>query len=468
MAVNLVESLGDINKLGGFGMAFGATPGLAGQGPERIRAVLGNVGSFLRQFQANQWVFPQMAQAFGMTADQARALLESLPRLNQAESALQQNRIKLEERYRNQQLASGRVLGQFVNSLKALLLEVLTPLLPVVERLTIWLDFARKQLVAVKDVLPGPAKDLLKGVAAVGLGYMALSGIFKLFGAFRAGGGLLHLLGRMVGFGGAAAAAGGGGVVTGATGVASRVALQALGRSVVMAFAADTATVSTLGATIIGAMTAGLPLLVLGTAAYLVYKQLEAKANLRKQAEQMADERAGWGARYAAQTSRQMYAELFTEGRRGAGAFDAFSQSLEQAFGPGGVVGQEIKRRQLTPEEGLRMEQEARDTLLRRQRTNELMLANVPMTPAAQQQMREEQRQIIALLAQISALMRANNEIYAQMQRDSKDINKDLKQKMVDEADAFDPLGIRNLAGPRPDPRLPTPIQAMQWVHMTR
>ena len=179
IAVNLVSGLSDMNKLGGLGMAFGGGPGLAGKGPDKIKAVLTNIGGFLQQFQNNAFVFPQMAEMFGMTNDQANALIESLPKLNGEMAKMDENKIKLEERFHKQSEATNQSWGQLLTSMKALLFDVLTPLLPILNGITWVIDQFRSGLAYLKDSI-GEASRVVEwafGAVVVALTAMAAKAV---------------------------------------------------------------------------------------------------------------------------------------------------------------------------------------------------------------------------------------------------------------------------------------------------
>jgi hypothetical protein len=288
VATNLVLGLGDIRKLGGIGMAFGATPGLAGQGPERIRQVIGNVGRFLQQFQGNQWVFPQMAEMFGMSVDQAQALIEALPRLNQAEQQLQDARVSLEERYRNQSVAANKVTSQFVSSLKALALEALHPLLPVLQDVTKLIEWMRKQLMLLSD-LPPFVKESIRWIGGSGLALGALAGVVKIisgFGALRGTGILRQLIGL------------GGGVAEGGqmalSGMAGR-GVAAMGRTAIEGmfplFATQTGAFATIVSSVIGALPAVMGVVAIGAWMKVAYEYTSAQEKLKAQVDQQLGER---------------------------------------------------------------------------------------------------------------------------------------------------------------------------------
>ena len=406
VASNLILGLSDMRKLGGLGLAFGATPGLAGQGPERIRMVIGNVGQFLRQFQGNQWVFPQMAEMFGMTVDQARALIESLPKLNQAERQLQDSRISLEQRYRNQSIASGKVLGQFTASLKSLLLEVLTPLLPAIQKVTAWMDSLRRELIKLGG-LPTGVKETIRWVGAGALGVTALGGMFKLFGAFQAGGGLFHLLGRLVGLGGAGAAAGGVEAVAGGAavraglgGALSRVSMQALGRSVAASLGADAATMGTLAASALGALaTAGI-VAELAVIAYQVNKYLTLKESAKSQADVLRGIRLSTGQTLLDAHRRDLIDILFTHGRQ-KDVFGTFKAHFDQEMAQ---VMDMVKRGQVSMSEAMAFETDAMEMLQSRRAGIAATLSD-PYAVSAEErrQLLRDNDTIIGLLTEIAS-----------------------------------------------------------------
>jgi len=448
VAVNLVTSLSDVSKLGGLGVMFGGGPGLAGEGPERVKAVLGNIGGFLTQFQNNRWVFPQMAQMFGLTADQAKALIESMPKLNQAEDALQQNRIRLEQRYKNQSEATNKAFLQFYNSLKALLVEALTPLIPLVQWLARQFDALREDVVSFKGWLSPTAKSLL----ALGIqgGFLLLT-VTKLVQAFKilAEGGVLmklvHFVATLIGFGGVAGV--GKTVATAATGAAGAGAEQALSGPALAKTGLSLMRLlrlPSLGATLVELAGGIIPAILLGAVvaaalaviAGVIYKVLQQKHKLEEQAEAQHRERLQWGPEWMARTTQRLNDALFAQGRHGPGAFTGFREQMERLFGGGeaGAVAKQIKLGYLDPKQGLLMEQQAENFLLIRQSTNEANLRNRRMSHQEQEALREENAQIIALLAELRGFAGQNTEVYAKMLRTIVNQEKTLKDAADEQA----------------------------------
>lgn len=184
-SARIIAGATDMGRGGSMAMAFGARGPDFGTDPEQLNLVLRQSANFLKQFRDNAWVFPQMAQSFGLTAVDAQNLINAQDKLSDNMSKLEKNVKTLDQRYKEQAAIAGDVYGQFFNSLKALTVELLTPLTKAVGWLNQALGALRTSVAWVKEHTWGWVKGLAALTASVGAVVMLTMATWSMIKAFK-------------------------------------------------------------------------------------------------------------------------------------------------------------------------------------------------------------------------------------------------------------------------------------------
>lgn len=215
-AVKLISSFSDMTKKGGLGLAFGAGGPDVATDPRRFRELTKHITEFLTPWRQNMYVFPRLAESFGLSAREAQNLIDAQAKLAETEGRLADRRLTLDERFREISARTGVVYGQLLNNIKALLVTGLTPLTFVVDQvngLVVKLREGLRELlpawtrVGVQVVVMTTAVGLMVGAVVKGLRAFALvRKALETIASFRQPGALLVGRGAAAGLPGRAAA----------------------------------------------------------------------------------------------------------------------------------------------------------------------------------------------------------------------------------------------------------------------
>ncbi len=180
-ALRVLRQFSDMRQRGGQGLMFGSGGPDFLSDSKRTKEFTQNLAAYLKQFSGNAMIFSQVAESVGLAAEDAQALIRSTDTLGSSEKKLAESRKTIEDRFREQSAASGKVYSQLLNNLKALMLEGLSPVTAAVRHLNVWMEGLRDILMKVRSVMPdwvvAGVKVAVVGGALLAVGMAAVKAV---------------------------------------------------------------------------------------------------------------------------------------------------------------------------------------------------------------------------------------------------------------------------------------------------
>ena len=312
-----VTRLSRSEQLGGFvTMAGGGSPeGLMGRGPAEIERVLKGVAGLVGNMRGSEVNWAQISAEMGMAPEQLQRVFNAI---SGNVRALTDDEVKartLSERYQNQVTATNKSLGSLYESFKALLVEVFTPLEPLVRMVTEALGAFRDVIIDIKNGTPSWVKtsgaDIISGLSAlmlVGAVGKAIAAVWK-FGAIGKVTQSLLGAGATAGAGGAVAAGGQmmlPGSVVGDVAVGNAAVGRAIGSTILAGlktnaglalrtFAPAELLAGGMAPLLAGLLGVGIISAAAAPIVWYWYKKVRAEADLEADEKQIQQDRARWG-----------------------------------------------------------------------------------------------------------------------------------------------------------------------------